>query len=317
MGRVTEPFEHEPAMLDEVVELFEPVPPGVVIDATIGGGGHADAILRSRDDLRLVGLDHDDAALAAAGRRLAPHGDRVTLRRARFDRLGATLDELGIDGIVGVLFDLGVSSPQLDRSDRGFSYRHDGPLDMRMDTRSSRTADDLVNRADPAELARVLQTYADERYAMRIARAIVAARPISGTVELADVVRSAIPAATRRTGGHPAKRTFQALRIAVNEELDVIEPALEDSVDRMVTAGRGAVLTYHSGEDRIVKRVLRERSRPADTPRKLPVLDSPDDRSVLMLLDRGGRTPRAEEIERNPRAASARLRTFEKRARAA
>ncbi|MDH3752780.1 MAG: 16S rRNA (cytosine(1402)-N(4))-methyltransferase RsmH [Acidimicrobiia bacterium] len=305
-----ESFAHDPVMCDEIVEMFGPVPPGVVVDATLGGGGHADALLRARRDLDLVGIDQDDTAIAAAGRRLTAHGDRVTLRRARFDGLGIALDELGIESVVGVLFDLGVSSPQFDRADRGFSYRADGPLDMRMDASNDLTAADLVNDAEAGELASILRRYADERHAGRIARAIVAARPVSGTAELAEIVRNAIPAATRRTGGHPAKRTFQALRIAVNRELDVIEPALTQAIELLVPTGRGAVLSYHSGEDRIVKRVLRDNERTAVGPRHMPVTAPAT--GAIRLIFRNGRKPSSEEIERNPRAASARLRAFEK-----
>lgn len=314
-GRDGGAFAHEPVMAVEVEATFAPVPPGTVLDATVGGGGHADLLLRSRDDLRVVGLDQDPAALAAAAERLAVHGTRVQLRRCRFDRLDATLDELGVDDLVGVLFDLGVSSPQLDRPERGFSYRTDGPLDMRMDTDAPMTADVLVNHTDASELAALLRRYADERFASRIAAAIVAARPIEGTARLAEIVRSAIPAAARRRGGHPAKRTFQALRIAVNDELEILAPTLRQAIDRLVPGGRGAVLTYHSGEDRIVKRVLRDAEATRTAPRGLPV--EPELTGAIVLIGRGGRTPTAEEIERNPRASSARLRAFEKRPTAA
>jgi 16S rRNA (cytosine1402-N4)-methyltransferase len=303
-------FEHEPVMITEIVDVFASVPSGVVVDATLGGGGHADAILRSRDDLSLVGLDQDPMALAAAADRLASHGERVRLVRCRFDRLAASLDELSVASAVGVLFDLGVSSPQVDLPERGFSYRTDGPLDMRMDTDQELTAEVLVNQADGKELAAMIRRYGDERFASRIADVIVAARPVSGTAELAELVRSAIPAATRRRGGHPAKRTFQALRIAVNQELDVLEPALEQAIDRLIPGGRGAVLTYHSGEDRIVKAVLRAAEAVSPSPRGLPVELAPE--GSIALIRRGGVTPTVEEKARNPRAASARLRVFEK-----
>jgi 16S rRNA (cytosine1402-N4)-methyltransferase len=303
-------FEHEPVMVAEIVDVFASVPSGVVVDATLGGGGHADAILRSRHDLSLVGLDQDPMALAAAADRLAAHGDRVQLVRCRFDRLAAQLDDISVANVVGVLFDLGVSSPQVDLPERGFSYRTDGPLDMRMDTDQELTAEVLVNQAGGRELASVIRRYGDERFASRIADAIVAARPVSGTAELAELVRSAIPAAARRRGGHPAKRTFQALRIAVNEELDVLEPALDQAIDRLLPGGRGAVLTYHSGEDRIVKAVLRAAEAVSPAPRGLPVELAPE--GSIALIRRGGVTPTVEEKERNPRAASARLRVFEK-----
>ena len=303
-------FVHVPVLVDEVVQVFGPVPPGVVLDATVGAGGHADAVLSSRDDLQLVGLDQDQAALDAAAEKLAPHGARVTLRRARFDQLGAALADAGFDRLVGVMFDLGVSSPQLDDAARGFSYRHDGPLDMRMDTRSTTRASDLVNDATEDELAGVLGRYGDERYARRIARAIVGRRPLSTTAELAEIVRDAIPAPARRTGGHPAKRTFQAIRIAVNQELDVLEPALDQAIERLVPSGRGAVISYHSGEDRIVKRVLRAQEGRRSAPRRMPVEEEASGR--IRLLTRGAVTPSRAEIESNPRSASARLRAFER-----
>lgn len=303
-------FAHEPVMKTEVLEAFAPVPAGTLVDATLGGGGHADAILRSRGDLRVVGIDQDPAALAAATARLSIHGVRVQVARGRFDRLDAILTDLGIDDVVGVLFDLGVSSPQFDLPERGFSYRADGPLDMRMNPDQTLSADILVNHTDGRELASILLRYSDERFATRIAEAIVAARPVTGTSQLADIVRDAIPAAARRRGGHPAKRTFQALRIAVNEELGVLEPALRQAIDRLRPEGRGAVLSYHSGEDRIVKAVLRDVEATRIAPPGLPVESDLD--GDVRLIRRGGQVPADSEISRNPRAGSARLRVFEK-----
>ena len=218
------------------------------------------------------------------------------------------LDELGIVEISGFLFDLGVSSPQLDRPERGFSYRNDGPIDMRMDPDASFSADDLVNHTDAAELARLISRYGDERFSRRIADAIVAARPLRSTTALAEVVVGAIPAPARRRGGHPAKRTFQALRIATNDELDVLAPALETAVDVLGVGGRGLVLTYHSGEDRIVKDRFRRRST-VDVPPGLPVPAEPPEFTVLRPL---ARRPSDEEQERNRRSASARLRGIER-----
>lgn len=306
-------FDHIPVMLDEILDVFAPVDTGVLVDATLGGAGHASAILDAHPALRLVGLDQDPAALTAAAAALAAHRDRVELRHARFDHLAAELDALGITEISAVLFDLGVSSHQLDTGDRGFSFRNDGPLDMRMDTTSGRTAADLVNTAGMDELTDTLRTLGDERHARRIAAAIVAARPIETTGQLADVVADAMPAASRRSPGHPARRTFQALRIAVNDELGVLAPALQQAVQRLRPGGRGAVLSYHSGEDRIVKRTLRhaaglDRTLPAGLP--APTGEEP----IIRLLHRGGRTPTELEIERNPRAKAARLRSFEKTA---
>jgi len=294
-----------------VVELFAPVPPGIVVDATVGGGGHAAALLSAHPHLRLLGLDQDTDALEAAAEALAPFGDRVTLRHGRFDRFTTTLQELGHGSISGALFDLGVSSPQLDRAERGFSYRLAAALDMRMDRTQRRTAADLVNTLSAPELARILGDYGDERYAGRVARAIVAARPLTTTVELADVVRDAIPAPARRRGGHPARRTFQALRIAVNEELDVLPVALDAALDALAPEGRCVVIAYHSGEDRIVKDRFRQASTGGCTcPPGLPCTCGAT--PTVRLLKRGAWKPSADEIATNRRAESARLRAVEK-----
>ncbi len=308
---VSAAFEHDPVMVHEVLEIFEAIDEGVFVDATVGGGGHARAILDDHPALRLVGLDRDPEALAAAEQALQAHRARIELRHAGFDRLDAELDSLGIDDIDGVLFDLGVSSHQLDAPERGFSFRHDGPLDMRMDPTSGPTAADIVNDAGEADLAELLRALGDERHARRIARAIVGNRPYATTGELAQVVVDAMPARSRRSPGHPARRTFQAQRIAVNRELDVLGPALDQAIDRLRPGGRGAVLSYHSGEDRIVKRRLRaaaglDRHRPAGLP-------APEgEQGTVVLLHRGGRTPSPAELARNPRASSARLRSFER-----
>lgn len=305
------PFAHRPVMVDEIVAVLAPVPPGVVVDCTVGGGGHAAALLTAHPHLRLVGLDRDDAALAAAAETLAPFGDRVTLRRARFDELITTMEDLGHDNAAAALFDLGVSSPQLDVPERGFSYRQPGPLDMRMDRRQRRTAADVVNGYDERELARVLRTYGDERFATRIARAIVAARPVSTTTELADVVRDAIPAPARRTGGHPATRTFQAVRIEVNEELAILADSIDQAIDFLAPGGRCAVLSYHSGEDRVVKSRFRHHATGGvDVPPGLPL---PDDVHPAVRIVRSVRKqPTPAEADANPRARSARLRVVEK-----
>lgn len=304
-------FVHAPVMVDEVTSIFGAVPGGTVADVTVGGGGHARALLRAHRHLDVLGLDRDPTAVAAANLVAEEHPGRMTVRRARFDELPSVMDELGIPALSGVLFDLGVSSPQLDRPERGFSYRVPGPLDMRMDPESGRTASDLVNHGTADELARILRAHADERYAARIARAIVAARPIGDTGHLAEVVRDAIPAGARRRGRHPAMRTFQALRIEVNQELDLLPASLDAAIDALAPGGRIVVLSYHSGEDRIVK----DRLRWAETggcscPPSLPCGCGAVPK--LRLLARGGRTPRPEEIEANPRAASARLRAAER-----
>jgi 16S rRNA (cytosine1402-N4)-methyltransferase len=310
----TPPFAHAPVMRDEITELFRPVPAGLVIDATLGGGGHARALLEAHPHVRILGLDQDADARRAAARELAPFGERVRIVATRFDRLSAVVEEIGNETVTGVLFDLGVSSPQLDRPDRGFSYRAPGPLDMRMDPSAPLTADHVVNTYDPDRLAGVLRAGADERFASRIARAIVAARPLRTTTELAGVVRDAIPAATRRRGGHPAKRTFQAIRIEVNDELRVLSEALVQAIDLLAPGGRLAATAYHSGEDRIVKDLLRRESTPAVVPPPgLPVEPErlgPPPR--LRLLKRGAWTPSAAEAAANPRAESARLRAAER-----
>ena len=298
-------------MLDEIVAAFEPVPPGVVVDATVGGGGHSEGILDARPDVSVLGLDRDPAALAAASERLARFGSRFSTYRCRFDDLDDAMAAFDVDRLSGALFDLGVSSPQLDRGERGFSYRHDGPLDMRMDTDAQWSASDVVNGYDEAELRRVIRKYGDERFASRIAAAIVAARPIETTTELAAVVTSAIPAPARRTGGHPAKRTFQAIRIEVNGELDVLAPAIDAAIEAVVPGGRIAVLSYHSGEDRIVKERFRVRIRRVRVPARVALrLRRGADRCVWCAACAARR--RDDEKAGNRRAASARLRVAER-----
>lgn len=303
-------FEHRPVMADEVVELLSVVPPGVYLDATVGGAGHALAVLRAAPQLRLVGLDQDPAAEAAARAALVGFGERATVVRSRFDRVGEVLDDLGVSGVSAALFDLGVSSPQLDQADRGFSYRAEASLDMRMDPSGPITAADVVNGWAEGELAKLFREHGETRFAGRIARAVVHHRPITTTSELAEVVRAAIPAAARRTGGHPARRVFQAVRVAVNEELAVLPSALDEVLSRLVPGGRLVVLAYHSGEDRIVK----ERFRLAATggcvcPPGLPCVCGA--RPMVRLLTRGARRPTETEIADNHRAESARLRAVE------
>lgn len=310
-GEAASGFRHEPVLVERIVELFTPVPPGWVVDATVGGAGHAAALLERHEHLRVLGLDQDADALAAAAERLRPFGDRATLHRTRFDSLDDIVQQLGTTPVSGVLFDLGVSSPQVDRAERGFSYRHDAPLDMRMDQRQARSAADVVNDIDEQELAGILRAFGDERYARRIAKAIVAARPVETTGQLAELVRDAIPAPARRTGGHPAKRTFQAIRIAVNAELDVLAPAIDAGLAALQPGGRCAVLSYHSGEDRIVKARLRHAATggwkgPAHLPPPSGV------HPTVRLLKAGAWTPTEAEAQANPRAASARLRAVEK-----
>ena len=297
-------------MCREVVDILREVPEGVVVDATVGGGGHAAALLESLPQARLVGLDRDPDALRAAAERLAQHRHRVTLRHARFDALGTVLDDIGHPVVSACLFDLGVSSAQLDQPGRGFSYRLDGPLDMRMDPGSAVTAADIVNRVDEGTLAGILRRNADERHARRIAAAIVAQRPFATTAQLSRVVAAAVPAPGRRRS-HPARRTFQALRIEVNGELELLERALTGAIDRLVDSGRCAVLSYHSGEDRIVKSVLRRAAGESRPPRPgLPPVPGPP--ATVRLLSRRSLTPTDPEKAANRRAGSARLRAVER-----
>lgn len=303
-------FEHRPVMVDEITAVFATVPAGTVVDATLGGGGHTQALLDAHPHLDVLGIDRDPDALDAAIERLRDLHRRLRTSRRRFDQFDEALEEHGIEQISGALFDLGVSSPQLDRGERGFSYRHDGPLDMRMDTDQQWSASDVVNGYDEGELASVIHRYGDERFARRIARAIVAARPIQTTTELAEVVTSAIPAPARRTGGHPAKRTFQAIRIEVNGELDALPEALDRAVAATVPGGRIAVLSYHSGEDRIVKERFAVAAGACDCPHDLPCVCG----AIQTVRIVRGIPKRASHDEQagNRRAASARLRVVER-----
>jgi len=308
---------HVPVLLDRVVELLEPVlerPGAVLVDATLGLGGHTAAILARCPRARAVGIDRDPHALAASRARLAGLGDRVSFAHARYDELPGVLAAHGLRSVDAVLFDLGVSSMQLDVRDRGFSYAEDAPLDMRMDDASGGpTAAELLNTAAAADLARVLRDYGEERFARRIAERIVAERerePFARSGRLVEVVRSAIPAPARRTGGNPAKRTFQALRIAVNDELSVLRRALPLAVDATGVGGRLVVMSYHSLEDRITKQLLTALSR-SGAPPDLPVVPEAQ-RPVLRLLTRGAERASDAEVAANPRARSVRLRAAER-----
>ncbi|MGH9154921.1 MAG: 16S rRNA (cytosine(1402)-N(4))-methyltransferase RsmH [Acidimicrobiales bacterium] len=302
------PFAHHPVMVAEVVELFAPVPPGVVVDLTLGGGGHAAALLEAHDHLSLVGIDRDADALVAATATLQRFGPRVVaIHHARFD----SLDRLVAGPVSGVLADLGVSSYQLDRAERGFSYHHDGPLDMRMDRRQGPTAADVVNGFDERALAHLIAEAGEARFARRIARRIVVSRPLSSTTELAELVRDAIPAPARRTGGHPARAVFQAVRLAVNDELGVLAPTVGAGIGLLAPGGRLVVLAYHSGEDRIVKnRFLEAASGGCRCPAALPCGCGAV--PLVRLLNRGARKPSAEESAAHPRSSSGRLRACER-----
>lgn len=309
---------HVPVLLERCVELLSPVgqseegPEPVVVDATLGLGGHTEALLSRFPRLRVVGLDRDQQALRISTARLAPYGDRVTLVHTVYDDLPAVLGDLGLQRVQGVLFDLGVSSLQLDQRDRGFAYSADAPLDMRMDQSRGITAAEVINTYPAAELARVLREYGEERFASRIAARVVRERdrePLTSTARLADLVRDAIPAATRRTGGHPAKRTFQALRVEVNDELGALRRALPAAVEALAVGGRIVVISYHSLEDRLVKRVLAAGAT-STAPPDLPIAP-PGTEPHLRLLTRGEQ-PAEKETESNSRASSARLRAAER-----
>ena len=303
-------------MVSEVVNAFAPVPAGLLVDGTVGGGGHAGALLEAFGDSVVLGLDRDAEAVAAAGERLSGYGVRVVVRQSGFEDLAEVVASpevaaLGLP-VVGVLFDLGVSSWQLDEPGRGFTYRADAPLDMRMDRSQSTSAKDVVNGYEEAELARVIARYGEERFARQIARAIVARRPVATTAELAEIVRDAIPAPARRTGPHPARRTFQAIRIEVNGELEHLETGLDAAFTALAPGGRLAVLAYHSLEDRIVKERFTNWSSRPPVPRGLPVTGIPGEPPPARLVTRGAARPSAEEITANPRAESARFRVLER-----
>jgi 16S rRNA (cytosine1402-N4)-methyltransferase len=310
MAQAQEP-QHIPVLLDRVLSLLAPALTGrsaVVVDATLGLGGHAEALLREHPQLILVGLDRDRDALARSRARLEPFAGRTVLVHAVYDQIADVLADVGHPRVDGVLFDLGVSSMQLDEAGRGFAYAQDAPLDMRMDQSADLTAEQIVNTYSVAELARVLRTYGEERFALRIAQSIDRERkraPMNSTAQLADLVRAAIPAATRRTGGHPAKRTFQALRIEVNGELDALQAAVPAAIDSLALDGRIVVLSYQSLEDRIVKHSLAALTIDT-TPVELPV-PLADRGPQLRLLTRG-EAPSEAEVAANPRAASVRLR---------
>ena len=311
---------HVPVLAERVVGLLAPALAGpgldgrgsVVVDATVGLGGHAELLLRAAPGARLVGLDRDPAALERSRVRLAPFGARVTLVHAVYDALPEVLAAEGLARVEGVLFDLGVSSLQLDTDERGFAYSRDTPLDMRMDPTRGRTAAEVVNDYTEDELIRILREYGEERFAARIAKAIVQERtrlPFTSTARLVDVVRAAIPAPARRTGGNPAKRTFQALRSEVNDELGVLRRVLPAAVSALAVGGRLAVLSYQSLEDRIVKRSLAG-GLASDVPVDLPVV--PEGRGPVLRRLAWGEAPLESEIVDNPRAASARLRCVER-----
>ena len=308
-------FYHVSVLLDECIEALDIKPDGIYVDGTLGGAGHSSQIVKRLTTGRHIGIDRDPVALKAAGERLAPYGDKVTLVHSNFCEIKQVLDDLGIDGVDGILLDLGVSSPQLDDGSRGFSYMADAPLDMRMNSEDVLSAYDVVNTWSQDELKRVLYDYGEERYAPRIAAAICSRReekPIETTLELVDIIRSAMPAAALREKQHPAKRSFQAIRIAVNDELGSVEKVMRDAIPCLNPGGRLAVITFHSLEDRIVKNAMAEAAKGCTCPPNFPVCVC-GKKPQVKLISRKPIVSGEEELERNPRARSAKLRVCEKK----
>ena len=307
-------FHHVSVLLDECIDGLNIKPEGTYVDGTLGGAGHSSEIAKRLTTGHHIGIDRDPVALKAAGQRLAPYADRVTLVHSNFCEIKQVLEDLEIAGVDGILLDLGVSSPQLDDSSRGFSYMADAPLDMRMNSEDSLSAYDVVNTWSQEELKRILYDYGEERYAPRIAAAICSRReekPIETTLELVDVIRSAMPAAALREKQHPAKRSFQAIRIAVNDELGSVEKVMRDAIPCLNPGGRLAVITFHSLEDRIVKNAMAAASRGCTCPPNFPVCVC-GKKPQVKLITRKPITSTEEELDRNPRARSAKLRICEK-----
>lgn len=305
---------HVSVLLHECIENLNIRPDGIYLDGTLGLGGHSYEIASRLTSGRLIGIDRDETAIERAGRRLAPFADRVTLVHGNFSEAAAILDDLGIEGVDGMLFDLGVSSPQLDEAQRGFSYMNDAPLDMRMDASSPLTAREIINTWSEERLNRILWDYGEERYARRITGAILRARqekPIETTLELVDIIRSAMPAAALREKQHPAKRTFQAVRIAVNDELGEVETMMDTAPDKLNKGGRLCVISFHSLEDRIVKNGIAARENGCTCPREAPICTCGFVKT-LKSVSRKPILPSAEEIAENPRARSAKLRVAER-----
>ncbi len=307
-------FRHKSVLLEETIQGLQIKPNGIYLDGTLGGGGHSSRILAQLAGGKLIGIDQDEEALEAAGRRLAEYGNAAVLIRDNYCNAARVVRELGIDGVDGIVLDLGVSSWQLDNAERGFSYKYDTPLDMRMDRRQSLSAKEIVNGYSEAELTRILKEYGEEPFARNIARRIVAARadgPIETTGELNELIKAAIPAKMRANGGHPSKRTFQAIRIECNHELDVLKNSLDDLIGLLNPGGRFCIITFHSLEDRIVKNAFRRHENPCTCPPEFPVCvcgKKPDGK----VITKKPILPSAEEAEENSRSKSAKLRIFEK-----
>ena len=307
-------FYHVSVLLDECIHALNIKPDGIYVDGTLGGAGHASQIAARLTTGRLIGIDRDTKALKAASERLAPYTDRVTLVHSNFSQLDEVLENLGIEGVDGILLDLGVSSPQLDEAERGFSYMADAPLDMRMNSEDSLTAHEVVNTWPREELRRILYEYGEERYAPQIAAAIDrrrAEKPIETTLELVDVIRSAMPPAALREKQHPAKRSFQAIRIAVNDELGAVGRVLEVAVPKLNRGGRLAIITFHSLEDRLVKNGMAANAKGCTCPPNFPVCIC-GNKPKVKLISKKPIVSGSEELDRNPRARSAKLRVCEK-----
>ena len=308
-------FEHKSVLLHETVDSLNIRPDGIYVDGTLGGGGHASLVCsRLGENGRLIGIDQDADAIAAATERLKPYGGRVTIVRNNYENIDTVLAELGIPGVDGIYLDLGVSSYQLDTAERGFTYREDAPLDMRMDQRNAETAADIVNGYSEMELYRIIRDYGEDRFAKNIAKHIVRARqekPLETTGELIEVIKAAIPAKIRATGGHPAKRTFQAIRIELNKELEVLEHSIDKMIGLLNPGGRLSIITFHSLEDRIVKNKFKENENPCVCPPDFPVCMC-GIKSRGRVVTRKPIVPTGQEIEENKRSKSSKLRVFEK-----
>lgn len=308
-------FSHVSVLLEETIEQLHIRPDGIYVDGTLGGGGHAWEVCRHLSDKgRFIGIDQDADAIEAAGRRLAEFGDKVTIIRSNYCNMRSELHKIGIEKVDGIVLDLGVSSYQLDSAERGFTYREDAPLDMRMDQRQARTAKDIVNEYSELELFRIIRDYGEDKFAKNIAKHIVSARekkPIETTGELMEIIKAAIPAKLRMNGGHPAKKTFQAIRIELNQELEVLKNSLDDMIDLLNPGGRICVITFHSLEDRIVKTIFKTNENPCTCPSTFPVCvcgKKPKGRVAVKKPI----VPGPEELEENKRSKSSKLRVFER-----
>lgn len=307
-------FEHKSVLLDEVIEYMNIDPKGTYVDGTLGGGGHSYEIAARLTSGRLIGLDQDEAAIQAASLRLVDFKDKTTIVRSNYCQMKSVLSNLQIDKVNGILLDLGVSSYQLDTPERGFSYREDAPLDMRMDERNEKTAKDIVNGYSEMELYRIIRDYGEDKFAKNIAKHIVRARmdkPLETTYELNEVIKAAIPAKVRAVGGHPSKRTFQAIRIELNRELDVLKETLQDMIDLLLPGGRLLIITFHSLEDRIVKEAYKINENPCTCPPNFPVCVC-GKKAKGRIITKKPILPSKEELEYNKRSKSAKLRIFEK-----